>query len=150
MSGLGNDGHVDCAVAREALSARLDGEREPVPVARVDQHLAACRQCRTWYTDAGVWATRLRQMAGTPEPGPVVAVPSQRVTGRWSRWLRWSRASAALAVVRAGLASWRGRPDRACRKSWLGAELGDIDLPNNAAHGRRRGHLQPVDDRNRL
>ena len=28
-------------MAREALSARIDGEREPVPAARVDEHLDA-------------------------------------------------------------------------------------------------------------
>ena len=33
---------MDCDVAREALSARIDGEREQIPAARVDEHLADC------------------------------------------------------------------------------------------------------------
>lgn len=41
-----------CEVAREALSARLDGEREAVPASRVDDHLAACAECTAWYVAA--------------------------------------------------------------------------------------------------
>ena len=36
---------MDCTLAREALSARIDGEREPVPAARVDEHLDGCSAC---------------------------------------------------------------------------------------------------------
>ncbi|MGA9869586.1 MAG: zf-HC2 domain-containing protein [Rhodococcus sp. (in: high G+C Gram-positive bacteria)] len=36
----------DCPLAREALSARIDGEREPVPTHRTDEHLATCTDCR--------------------------------------------------------------------------------------------------------
>lgn len=39
---------VDCEAAREALSARLDGERQHVPAARVDAHLGSCPDCRVW------------------------------------------------------------------------------------------------------
>ncbi|MCB0946449.1 MAG: zf-HC2 domain-containing protein, partial [Mycobacterium sp.] len=39
---------MDCDTAREALSARIDGEREPIPGARVDEHLAGCPACRDW------------------------------------------------------------------------------------------------------
>ncbi|OPX13924.1 hypothetical protein B1964_17750 [Gordonia sp. i37] len=38
-----------CEVAREALSARVDGERETVPSARVDEHVAGCADCAQWY-----------------------------------------------------------------------------------------------------
>lgn len=43
---------MDHELAREALSARIDGEREPVPSARVDEHLAGCASCRAWYERA--------------------------------------------------------------------------------------------------
>jgi len=39
---------VECEIAREALSARMDGEHEPVPARRVDEHLASCPECRQW------------------------------------------------------------------------------------------------------
>ncbi|WP_431816432.1 zf-HC2 domain-containing protein [Gordonia jacobaea] len=41
-----------CEVARESLSARIDGERESVPAARVDEHLAQCPACQRWYGTA--------------------------------------------------------------------------------------------------
>lgn len=38
-----------CEVAREALSARVDGERETVPSARVDEHVAGCAECTAFF-----------------------------------------------------------------------------------------------------
>jgi predicted anti-sigma-YlaC factor YlaD len=43
---------VECKVCRTALSARIDGEREIVPAARVDEHLEQCAQCCSWYAAA--------------------------------------------------------------------------------------------------
>lgn len=39
---------MECEIAREALSARMDGEHEPVPARRVDEHLTSCPECRQW------------------------------------------------------------------------------------------------------
>jgi predicted anti-sigma-YlaC factor YlaD len=61
---------MDCEVAREALSARLDGEREPVPSARVDQHLDECSACRDWFDRVGRQAAELRRLV---EARPVIA-----------------------------------------------------------------------------
>ncbi|WP_067463368.1 zf-HC2 domain-containing protein [Nocardia amamiensis] len=44
--------HVVCEVCRTALSARIDGERETAPPARVDEHLAQCPECCSWYAAA--------------------------------------------------------------------------------------------------
>lgn len=60
-----NDAGMRCDVAREALSARLDGERTDVPVQQVDAHLETCRGCRTWLIGA---ATQTRRLASI-EPG---------------------------------------------------------------------------------
>ncbi|MEV6430709.1 zf-HC2 domain-containing protein [Nocardia sp. NPDC051463] len=49
---------VECKVCRTALSARIDGERETVPAARVDEHLEQCIECCSWYI-AAVETTRL-------------------------------------------------------------------------------------------
>lgn len=38
-----------CEECREALSARLDGEAEPVSP---DEHLASCAACREWFAEA--------------------------------------------------------------------------------------------------
>jgi predicted anti-sigma-YlaC factor YlaD len=40
---------VDCDTAREALSARIDGEVEP---ASPDDHFDTCAECREWYAAA--------------------------------------------------------------------------------------------------
>jgi predicted anti-sigma-YlaC factor YlaD len=91
---------VDCDIAREALSARLDGEREPVPSVRVDEHLASCPQCRAWYADAQGWTLQLRSMvdrgrrlAGAPAAGDHEKT-SDRMKWIQSHWLR-----VALGVV---------------------------------------------------
>lgn len=57
---------VRCEVAREALSARIDGENEGVPAVRVDQHLAECDACRAWYAAATMQA----EATATNVPGP--------------------------------------------------------------------------------
>ncbi|GHF42238.1 putative anti-sigma-YlaC factor YlaD [Amycolatopsis bartoniae] len=41
-----------CEIFREALSARIDGEREPLDPAVVDSHLETCQDCRAWYSRA--------------------------------------------------------------------------------------------------
>ncbi|MGK2320520.1 zf-HC2 domain-containing protein [Gordonia rhizosphera] len=54
-----------CEVAREALSARLDGEYEGVPAARVDEHLEECSECCAWYIRADTQASSLGALGGT-------------------------------------------------------------------------------------
>lgn len=53
-------------MAREALSARIDGEREPVPAARVDEHLEQCADCGAWLEHVTAQAAGLRRMAQRP------------------------------------------------------------------------------------
>jgi predicted anti-sigma-YlaC factor YlaD len=83
---------VDCEVAREALSARLDGEREPVPSARVDEHLDECADCRGWFDHVSSQALGLRRLV---QSRPVIApvgpigtgrVPPRRRSRMWQQW----------------------------------------------------------------
>lgn len=114
---------MDCGIAREALSARIDGEREPVPAARVDEHLTGCESCRDWQAAAIEQTRRLRRMAGRSQLAAVrqPAVASGRGPARprvsWRRW-----ALGAVGVVQLGLAVAQG----------LGANLG---LPHAASAG---------------
>ena len=82
---------VDCEVAREALSARLDGEREPVPSSRVDEHLADCAACRAWFDQVASEARGLRRLV---ESRPVIAPLVPLEIGRIS-----SRCRPLLAIV---------------------------------------------------
>jgi len=88
-----NDAGMRCEVAREALSARLDGERPQVLAQQVDAHLESCRSCRTWLIGAAVQTRRLASM----EPGEtpdlvdrILASVSEDSTAhhRRMRWLR--------------------------------------------------------------
>lgn len=84
---------VDCEVAREALSARIDGEREPVPSARVDEHLEGCSACRSWFERAAGQAAVLRR-AAQPRPtifalgpfGKSARAVSSRLRLSWQRY----------------------------------------------------------------
>lgn len=82
---------------REALSARIDYEPEPVPAARVDEHLETCRACATWYLLVSRQAEEMRRLAGATGSGTSVApAPFKRerrvrilagpIGARWPRW----------------------------------------------------------------
>ena len=58
-----NDAGMRCDVAREALSARLDGERPQVLAQQVDAHLESCRGCRSWLIGAAAQTRRLASVA---------------------------------------------------------------------------------------
>ncbi|CAM4217045.1 putative transmembrane transcriptional regulator (anti-sigma factor) [Mycobacterium basiliense] len=116
---------MDCDVAREALSARIDGEREPVPTARVDEHLASCVDCRDWYARAVEQTQQLRRLAGraqvssVPQPRDEPSAKIRlraRATATWQRW-----ALGVVGVVQIALAGAQG----------FGADVG---IPS-------RGHL---------
>ncbi|OZC76932.1 hypothetical protein CH274_19895 [Rhodococcus sp. 06-418-5] len=84
---------MDCSLAREALSARIDGEREPVPTHRTDEHLATCTDCQAWYASATALTRSLRvnSVGRTPDLTSsilaAVGVPVPRSRPR--RLLRW-------------------------------------------------------------
>ena len=85
---------MDCDTAREALSARIDGEREPIPAARVDEHLVACASCRDWQAAAVEQTQLLRRLAGRSQVAAVRSLPQQparrldsvSVSASWRRW----------------------------------------------------------------
>ncbi|WP_162958226.1 zf-HC2 domain-containing protein [Nocardia yunnanensis] len=70
---------MKCEVCQEALSARIDGEAEPVPSEQVDAHLEGCAACAEWY-DAAVAATRgLRLRPITPTPDLTESIVARAV-----------------------------------------------------------------------
>lgn len=118
---------MDCDVAREALSARIDGEREPVPAARVDEHLTTCDRCVAWYAQAVEQTQQLRRLAGRSQVAAAAATsdaPASRATRR--SWLRW--ALAVVGVMQLALAV---------------AQASGADIGTSAAahHAMMSGHL---------
>lgn len=88
-----NDAGMRCDVAREALSARLDGERPQVLAQQVDAHLESCRGCRAWLISAAAQTRRLASIE--PGQGPDLVDKIMASIGEQSpayhhrmRWLR--------------------------------------------------------------
>ena len=85
---------MDCDTAREALSARIDAEREPIPAARVDEHLETCASCRDWQAAAVEQTQLLRRLAGRSQVAAVRPLPQEparrlnsvSVSASWRRW----------------------------------------------------------------
>lgn len=124
---------MDCDVAQEALSARIDGEREPVPAARVDEHLSTCEDCRFWYAQAVEQTQQLRRLAGRSQVAAVAAANERPAVSRAPRrlpatstWLRWTLAIVGLLQV--GLAVAQA----------AGANIGTSGAAHHAMMG---GHL---------
>jgi RNA polymerase sigma-70 factor, ECF subfamily len=86
-----DDAGMRCDVAREALSARLDGERPQVLAQQVDAHLESCGHCRAWLIGAAVQTRRLASIE--PGQGPdladkIMASLSKGSTAPCHRWMR--------------------------------------------------------------
>ncbi|QIS20535.1 zf-HC2 domain-containing protein [Nocardia terpenica] len=65
---------MNCDVCREALSARIDGEPEPVPAAHVDRHVDACGDCADWYARSARAVRALRLRPAEPVPDLTAAI----------------------------------------------------------------------------
>jgi hypothetical protein len=70
-------------VAREALSASLDGERQHVPTARVDAHVEPCSSCRQWLAEAAALRRRTRQvgLSTGPDLSPRIVAAADALGG---------------------------------------------------------------------
>ncbi|MBT0567849.1 zf-HC2 domain-containing protein [Williamsia sp. CHRR-6] len=103
---VGDDGYVNCDVAREALSARLDGERESVPAARVDQHVNSCRQCQAWLALVDAQAHQMGELRAPRDRSKAIldSVPSAAGPAAWVRAHGMTVALVALGVVQVVLA----------------------------------------------
>ena len=92
---------MECDRAREAISARIDGEDPGVPAGALDAHLADCQACRAWQQRAHVMTRRAR--LGGPFldhdlSGQVLAAVSP-VPGRRRLALRAALLAAALGQL---------------------------------------------------
>lgn len=80
-----------CEVAREALSARLDGERQQVPTHRVDAHLGSCRDCRAWLIGVAVQTRQLSSVEVAQAPDLVEKIMATAGVAPVSPYRRWLR-----------------------------------------------------------
>lgn len=132
-----NDAGMRCDVAREALSARLDGERPEVLAQQVDAHLETCRGCRTWLIGA---ATQTRRLASIePGDGPdLVAQIMASIDGDPEARHGWMRA------VRARYARWGLIAVGGFQVAIAAAQIGGVNfgMVSHHMHGAMSGqHL---------
>jgi predicted anti-sigma-YlaC factor YlaD len=99
---------MDCATAREAISAMVDGEDPGADISAVDEHLAGCAGCRRW-REAAYEVTRRARVS--------VAHPAV------------SRSREVAAAVRApSRGPWRGRLVAAARLGLAAVAVGQLVL----------------------
>lgn len=72
---------MDCATARRALSASLDGGPLPVEPSALSAHLDGCAGCRAWQDDAHRLARSVR-LHPAPAPRPSAALLASLHAGR--------------------------------------------------------------------
>jgi len=94
---------MECDWAREAISARIDGEDPGVPDGALDAHLAGCAACRDWQQRAHVMTRRAR-LGGTfldrDLTGQVLAaIPQAPARRRLRLALRGALLAAALGQL---------------------------------------------------
>jgi predicted anti-sigma-YlaC factor YlaD len=92
---------MDCDSAREAISARIDGEDPDLPDGALETHLASCASCREWQQRAHA-VTRRARLGGAfldhdLAPRVLAAVPG---ADPW--WRRATTRRAALVLLALG------------------------------------------------
>jgi predicted anti-sigma-YlaC factor YlaD len=98
---------MDCDSAREAISARIDGEDPGLPEAVLEAHLMSCASCREWQQRAHS-VTRRARLGGASldhdlAPAVLAAVP---VAGAWWRKAPIQRgALLVLALIQLAIAA---------------------------------------------
>jgi predicted anti-sigma-YlaC factor YlaD len=84
------------------LSARLDGEAEPVPAVWTDEHLRGCAACRGWQQRASTLTRMLRVRPAQVTPDitdrVLAAAPRPHPRGLW-----WRAALVAVAIAQLAL-----------------------------------------------
>jgi hypothetical protein len=143
---------TDCMRAREAVSARLDGELFELDEVRLDQHLDGCAACSSFAADAARTAQILRDapLVAAPLAPPFVArrrYPVRVPFAAAAAVLLISATSGSLFLVGRFLgASSAGRipPAVTAPRQPGGLEIGNIAMLRNAGPLSRSHGLVPV------
>lgn len=123
-----------CMRAREAVSARLDGELSELDAVRLDAHLRACAECREYADQAALLTAELRA-APLEQPAVPTFVPARRRV----RAKRMHGALAAAMVVLAAASAAVGRIYAGAEKPIPRAPAGVRSVPGDVSSPRRDG-----------
>jgi anti-sigma factor RsiW len=89
---------TDCARAREAVSAQLDGELPELELDRLETHLLVCPACTAWAEQVRDVTWRLRE-AALEEPAGRFVLPRLRRGWRVSSAVAVASAAAVVATM---------------------------------------------------
>jgi predicted anti-sigma-YlaC factor YlaD len=99
---------MPCPPFREAVSARLDGEPLGMSATELDEHLAACRGCASWASDAAVVTRRARLAPAPAVPdltaSVLAALPRELPGAAAAARARLADSALRLALVAVGVA----------------------------------------------
>jgi predicted anti-sigma-YlaC factor YlaD len=97
-----------CLDYRDAISARLDGESLGMPVARLEEHLAGCRDCAGFAREAPRVTRRARLAPAPPVPdlteAVLTALPQVLPGAAAAARTRLTEAALRLALLAVGVA----------------------------------------------
>ncbi len=121
----------DCTEAREAVSARLDGELTELEAVRLEGHLRTCADCRDFAAEAGPTALLLRE---APLEQPAVRIWAEPARPRRRLGVAGGIAAAAAVIVAAAAPSFL-----------LGRTLGHQPATRTATGATSEPSRSPVD-----
>src|SRR3954462_15293478 len=130
---------MPCPPFREAVSARLDGEPLGMPATELDEHLAACRGCASWASNAAVVTRRARLAPAPAVPdltaSVLAALPRELPGAAAAARARLADSALRLALVAVGVAQGA--------LAWpvLISGAGAMSAPGHMAHETGAGNL---------
>ena len=99
---------TDCALARESVSADLDGELSELDLHRVHAHLRVCADCSAWAEHVAVATTQLREAPVEAPAAFAFDLPRSGRTWRVGPALAIGSAAALAATVVVALGGAHG------------------------------------------
>ena len=97
---MSNHRRMACELARDELSAQLDGEQSPsLTTTLAAEHLPGCTDCRNWQEVAHQLTRRVRLTSARPIPDRSASILKAVLTDRTNRrpaFRRWRRAHIGL------------------------------------------------------
>lgn len=124
---------MDCDRAREAISARLDGEEMGIPAKLLEAHMASCARCASFEAEvvAADRAVRNKDAMVVPDlAAPVLSVIGalgEQANRRSEAWWRWALVVTAVAQLALTLPQLLGT-DAMGAPYHVAQELGSLDV----------------------
>lgn len=131
----------DCALARESVSADLDGELSELDLHRLQAHLRVCGDCSAWAAQVRATTTQLRETPVVTPAAAVFELPRRGRTWRAGPALAVGSTAALAATVVVALGAFHGS---------LGGQKLTTETHPSPANGNLERTGPAVDERTRV